>query len=121
MKMIANVFWNAGQNRLRAGWRLSIQFVLFTAVLIGNGIFTSIFGSEPVAVILGSLIYLTAGLGIVWLMARFVDKRPYADFGFHLDRHWWLDFGFGAALGSDPVLKGFKILPGWIGANLPNH
>jgi len=99
MKMIENIFWNAGQNRLRAGWRLSIQFVLFTAVLIGNGIFTSIFGSEPVAVILGSLIYLTAGLGIVWLMARFVDKRPYADFGFHLDRHWWLDFGFGAAVG----------------------
>jgi len=99
MKMIENIFWNAGQNRLRAGWRLSIQFVLFTAVLIGNGIFTSIFGSEPVAVILGSLIYLTAGLGIVWLMARFVDKRPYADFGFHLDRHWWLHFGFGAAVG----------------------
>ena len=100
MKKIANIFLNAGQNRSRAGWRLSLQFVLFTAVLVGNGIFTGIFGSKPVAVIIGSLIYLTAGLGIVWLMARFVDKRPYADFGFHLDRHWWLDFGFGAALGA---------------------
>ena len=116
MKMIANIFWNAGQNRLRAGWRLSLQFVLFTAVLVGNGIFTGIFGTKPVAVILGSLIYLTAGLGIVWLMARFVDKRPYADFGFHLDRHWWLDFGFGAALGAFLLTGIFLSLwaAGWV-------
>ncbi len=116
MKMIPNIFWNAGQNRLRAGWRLSLQFVLFTTVLVGNGIFTGIFGSKPVAVIIGSLIYLTAGLGIVWLMAHFVDKRPYADFGFHLDRHWCLDFGFGAALGVFVLTGIFLSLwaAGWV-------
>jgi len=55
-------------------------------------------------------------LGIVWLMARFVDKRPYADFGFHLDRHWWLDFGFGAALGAFLLTGIFLSLraAGWV-------
>jgi membrane protease YdiL (CAAX protease family) len=28
-----------------------------------------------------------------------IDRRRLADFGFHLDRNWWLDCAFGAALG----------------------
>jgi membrane protease YdiL (CAAX protease family) len=116
IKMIANIFWNAGQNRLRAGWRLSIQFVLFLVVVISLAVFTSIFGSGPVTATSGSLIYLAGGLGVVWLMARFIDRRPYADFGFHLDRRWWLDFGFGSALGAFLLTGIFLSLwaAGWV-------
>jgi len=62
------------------------------------------------------VIYLAVGLGIAWLMAHFFDKRPFADFGFHLDRHWWLDFGFGLALGAF-ILTGIFLsfwAAGWV-------
>ncbi|MCL6441350.1 MAG: hypothetical protein K6T27_07640, partial [Thermoleophilum sp.] len=28
-----------------------------------------------------------------WLSARFLERRPFADYGFHLSRGWWLDLG----------------------------
>jgi membrane protease YdiL (CAAX protease family) len=36
----------------------------------------------------------------VWLAGRWLDRRPFPDFGFHLGRGWWLQLGFGAALGA---------------------
>ena len=40
------------------------------------------------------------GLIALWIVARFIDHRKLADFGFHLNRRWWLDFGFGCFLGA---------------------
>jgi membrane protease YdiL (CAAX protease family) len=31
--------------------------------------------------------------------AKWLDRRPITDYGFHLNRAWWLDLGFGLALG----------------------
>lgn len=36
----------------------------------------------------------------VWLAGRYVDRRRFADFGLRLDREWWIDCGFGLALGG---------------------
>jgi hypothetical protein len=33
------------------------------------------------------------------MAARWLDHRPIVDYGFHLSRAWWLDLGFGLALG----------------------
>jgi membrane protease YdiL (CAAX protease family) len=95
-----NIFWNTEQNRLRTGWRLLIQLILFILVLLGESIFIEVFGTGWLSIILANLIYLAGGLSLSWLMARFIDRRLYADFGFHLDRKWWLDFGFGLMLGA---------------------
>jgi membrane protease YdiL (CAAX protease family) len=35
----------------------------------------------------------------LWMAARWLDHRPIVDYGFHLSRAWWLDLGFGLALG----------------------
>ena len=35
----------------------------------------------------------------LWMAARWLDRRPIVDYGFHLSRAWWLDLGFGLALG----------------------
>jgi membrane protease YdiL (CAAX protease family) len=36
----------------------------------------------------------------MWITAHLLDRRPFADYGFHLDRVWWIDLGFGLALGA---------------------
>ncbi|HEX6035304.1 MAG TPA: CPBP family glutamic-type intramembrane protease [Anaerolineales bacterium] len=100
MNTVANVFWNSAQNRIRAGWRLLIHFFLFLAILIGREVFTDTFWSAALPVIIASLLSLVGGIGLAWLMARFIDRRSFVDFGFHLDHKWWLDVGFGLILGA---------------------
>lgn len=100
MKVIASIFWNTSQNRLRAGWRLLIQLILFLLITVTRDALASIFRPAPLPITITYLIYLVACLGLAWFMARFIDRRSFADFGFHLDRKWWLDIGFGLVLGA---------------------
>jgi membrane protease YdiL (CAAX protease family) len=48
----------------------------------------------------GSVLYLAGGVGAVGLLCRFIDRRSFADYGFHLNRSWWRDLGFGLFLGA---------------------
>ncbi len=56
------------------------------------------------------------GLISLWLAARFIDRLKLADYGFHLSRRWWLDFGFGCLLGA--LLMAFiffvELAAGWV-------
>jgi membrane protease YdiL (CAAX protease family) len=52
----------------------------------------------------------------LWMAARWLDHRPIVDYGFHLSRAWWLDLGFGLALGA-VLLAGIYALAlatGWL-------
>jgi uncharacterized protein len=53
---------------------------------------------------------------VMALAGRFIDRRKFADFGFHFQRSWWVDFGFGLFLGA--VLMGFiflfELALGWV-------
>lgn len=107
MATVKNIFWNAEQSRLRAFWRLLGQMFLaqgLTAVILTT--FDRIIPIPPISgtaplwmfpLVGGTM--LTTALLSVWLAGRYLDKRPFADFGFHIDRSWWLDLGFGLALG----------------------
>jgi membrane protease YdiL (CAAX protease family) len=62
---------------------------------------------------------LSTGVSIVlsvWIAGRFLDRRPFADFGFRLDRSWWLDLGFGLVQGAVLMLLIFliELAAGWI-------
>jgi membrane protease YdiL (CAAX protease family) len=97
------LFWNRQEARLRAGWRV-ILFVVAVSVtstaLAGpgrrflGGLLPVVYANVVEAVVLVLLIGV-----FLWMAARWLDRRPFVDYGFHLSRVWWLDLGFGLALG----------------------
>ncbi|MGI9048045.1 MAG: CPBP family intramembrane glutamic endopeptidase [Rubrobacteraceae bacterium] len=112
--------------RLRAPWRLLTQMMLFLtgtiffsnllAVLwksLGPGTMGS---SSPASFLMNALASLGAALLSVWIASRFLDRRPFKDFGFHLSGEWLLDLLFGLALGALLMTSLFLIElgSGWI-------
>jgi hypothetical protein len=49
---------------------------------------------------IGLPIIALATLASLWLAGCLLDRRPLADYGLHIERGWWLDLGFGLALGA---------------------
>ena len=35
---------------------------------------------------------------MIWLVARYIDRRRVADYGFRLNSGWWTNFSFGVVL-----------------------
>ncbi len=113
-------------------WRLVAQFVIFlvatsllSGLLIAAGMLTGTVGAgsggapettSPVFRVAGALASLVAIFFSVWLAGRFLDRRPFADFGFHLDGGWWLDLCFGMSLGALLMTAIFfaELALGWV-------
>lgn len=117
---MASLFWNRREARLGAGWRVAL-FILATGVvstvLSGpgrrflGGLLPVVYGN---VVEVGVLVLFVAV--VLWLAARWLDHRPIVDYGFHPSRAWWLDLGFGVALGA-ALLAGVYALAlamGWL-------
>jgi len=107
MNIMRSIFWDGNTSRLRAGWRLVLQFILMVACLAGFGFLAQQFGGyairDPLDESISILDSAAAVLSIivsVWLAGRFVDRRRFADFGFRMGRSWWIDLAFGLALGA---------------------
>jgi uncharacterized protein len=112
------LFLDEGTGRLRALWRLAIQYLAFRMLvpivfnlllvvwlLVSSGGQTVEDGPgavpySPALPFISTVAGLVGAALTVWLAGRFLDRRPFADFGFHLGAGWWLDFLFGLALGA---------------------
>ena len=124
-------FLDEDRGRLRAPWRLLLQYLLYDKVAVplflnllatayllvpagegGSGL-QSLSGSPA---LLGSVVTLATVLSSVWLAGRFLDRRSFADFGFRLSHGWWLDFTFGLILGAILMTAVFAVELGfgWI-------
>ncbi|MFP4395601.1 MAG: CPBP family intramembrane glutamic endopeptidase [Anaerolineales bacterium] len=135
--MIKHIFWNAEEQRVRALWRLIAQMIIFMVFLIcasgvpgmivAMGQYDQPGGVDPsqveAALTSSPFFMLFTGLGglvaisiSVVLAARFLDRRPVRDFGFHFDAAWWRDLGFGLGLGGALMAGIFLVewLAGWI-------
>lgn len=134
MQFIRNIFWENDQKRIRALWRLVGQIILLVLILLpiqtGIGVValmlrTSQAGAtfspmslleSPVMLALSSLGLLVAMLTSVWLAGRILDRRRFATFGFHLDKDWWINLGFGLLLGAVLMFLIFlvELAAGWV-------
>jgi membrane protease YdiL (CAAX protease family) len=111
LRDIGALVWNEKEGRLRAGIRVCIFFGLWG---FGPAVLHRLLGGwvrllagergQWLAGIYLDLLRLFAVLLAALIVARFVDRRPLPDWGFHIDRRWWLDMLFGMALGA--VLMG---------------
>jgi hypothetical protein len=121
MRTIKNLFWNREEARLRAGWRIlvyqAVWFILFYAAFYLRNTVLSNWLAEvyrtPLAVAIHTLLVVVLLLGLVG--SRLLDRRPIADYGFHLNRGWWLDLGFGIVLATLLMLCifGVELAVGW--------
>lgn len=115
------LFWNREERRLRAGWRLLLAAVFVglptvvasTAIAGGLGVGPDAptlvrFAVSAVGLLVGTLL----GIGVA---ARLLDRRPFRAYGFHLDRAWWRDLGFGFLLGAAlmTVIVAVELALGW--------
>ena len=112
-------FFDESTGRLRALWRLLLQYLTYRILVpllvnllavawlltgsgqrASGGLDASALAGAPAIPLIGSVAGLIGALLSVWLAGRFLDRRPFADFGFHLNGGWWLDLFFGMALGA---------------------
>lgn len=121
MSTIKNLFWNGDEARLRAGWRVlvyqAVWFILFYAAFYLRDTVLANWLPEvyrtPLAVAIHTLLVVVLLLGLVG--SRLLDRRPIADYGFHLNTGWWLELGFGLALATLLMLGifGVELALGW--------
>jgi len=111
MRMLYRPFWNEHESRLRALWRLLGEFVLLFVLLLS-------INSLPISEksYFGIVVHVLAIALSLWLAGRFFDRRPFADFGFHINQNWWRDLAFGLILGSLMVTGVFLVewALGWV-------
>jgi membrane protease YdiL (CAAX protease family) len=108
-------FLEEGSGRLRALWRLAIQYwaywelvQLSLALLVAAWLSAGSEGRTALdtTVVPDSIALLSGVTGLlaatltVWLAGRFLDRRSLSEFGFRLGAGWWLDLLFGMVLGA---------------------
>jgi CAAX protease family protein len=114
------LFLDRSTGRLRALWRLGIQYwahwvlvqLIFTLVVVAwllassggriasGGLDASAVSGAPALSLVSGVAGLSAAILTVWLAGRFLDRRPFSEFGFRLGAGWWLDSLFGMVLGA---------------------
>ncbi len=109
----------AADGRLRAGYRIAIFFLLwgFGPAIVHSVLERTLLQfATPGWLWWQSIALNLLRLGIIliaaWWVARVIDRRPLADYGFHFSAAWWLDFGFGLLLGG--ALMALVFLAAWL-------
>lgn len=98
--LVHALFWDGVSQRLRAGWRILLTFVVFFGVYIPS---TKLLRALPLPDLLSTrgapaLFFVALGIAL-FLASRFLDKRPIRDYGLSFNRNWWFDFAGGAVIG----------------------
>jgi len=132
LKGVGSIFWNREQRRLRLFFRLTIFLWIYSLFNLGiallQGVLFHLLGgsSSPEELlslsgpsgfqIVGPLLMTAAVLVSMLLASWTLDRRSFRDYGFNLNRRWWMDLAFGLLLGAVVMLAIFLIewLLGWI-------
>lgn len=103
MAFIPNIFWNTDEGRIRTGYRIILLMLTMAIISIPSRFIMSGSGNLNDAsqeyVLFRAIYGLIAVLLAIWLITRFVDRRPMSNIGFQFDKSWWIDLSFGLTLG----------------------
>ena len=82
------LFWNEREGRLRAFWRVLLQLVTAAIITIVLEIgFSVLLPEKTMFSVFSKQNLISLGfVGSVWLGARFLDRRPLADFGLRFNK-----------------------------------
>lgn len=124
MKALKNIFWNRDESRLRAGVRIIFTILLFLVIyrgyiLILTSIGIKLFYSSKTSLwvfMVAGTVRLIPAIIVLWFSGRFIDRRNIRDFGFHVNKNWWIDLCFGMGLGAFLMSLIFivQMFLGWI-------
>ena len=103
--LLAIIFISPSEPRLRAGWRLLLQTLLFLLIIFLIGLPIAILTYAVQGGITGTA-YFVVNMGVeligvtlsVYLARRFLDKRSFATLGLGLDKHVLPDVTAGVAI-----------------------
>jgi CAAX protease family protein len=145
LRFFQGVFYSHSERRLRALWRLLIgialgflvlgtlrtlaRYILAFLLILTFQIPISALGNAqqltqqlntayehfPILGGIYSMIILLLVILAFKLVARWIDRRPWRDYGFHFNAAWWRDLGFGLLLGVVLIglIFGFEYPLGW--------
>ena len=110
-----NLFVNPTEQRLRSGWRLGIQFLLFLLFSILMFALKNELISGNLNMV-QALILMTSAVLSVFVSARFLDHRSMMDFGLNISKTWWLELFTGLLSGSVAMILIFLTMwfSGWV-------
>ncbi len=103
MNQLKNIFFNPNENRLRAGWRISIFIIFYILVSrFLSKITLNIYGHPEKAtwnwwVTRGFVVILACSI-VVWLVRKYIDKKTFISLGLRLDNLAIRDFFVGLVI-----------------------
>ncbi len=95
-----DLFWNSEEKRIRAFWRLTIQFILFVVAYMLPVLILNEFKNPYTRNLADEIITFVYVLFSIWIVTHFIDKRHFATLGFNFDLGWFLDFLEGMLIGA---------------------
>ena len=98
--------------RLLGGGIALLVAVLAAQLLVVLAVGPSTF--DPTSPVVFGATVSAAGVAVcatLYPVARYVDRRRVVDYGLRIDRDWWIDLGFGLALGV--ALQALVFVAGW--------
>lgn len=110
-----NLFYNTDEQRLRAGWRLLLQFIAM-AIIISVAAIPFVY-LLPTSLVLTSSAPMFIGVcASIWLAARYLDKRPIEQYGITFNRLWGKEFFIGVGIAAIAIGTVFLIewWAGWL-------
>ena len=111
------IFWNPEEHRLRAGWRLAVFGVLILVTAVPAGFIREADAGTMYSRLAGSLgLWMLLLLAATGFLARFIDRRPFSDYGLMRGPSWGLQLVFGLVLGAAMMglVFGVELAAGWI-------
>ena len=129
MNVIKSIFWNDEEQRLRLVWRFLVFLLIFGPLMAATQSLIYFFSPDLLEALqkgegkgllagwaLSEWLMLIPLLVVLLIVGRWVDRRPFRDYGFRLDKAWWLDLGFGLGLGALLMTGIFLVeyLLGWV-------